>query len=189
MEELISYLLQFGQLNLQQIELIKSKTKEVTLQKETYFLEAGSVCRQISFIRSGVMMTCYYNNKGEEIVHHFVVENNFIVDLESFNQRISAMIYIKAITDCELISFSYDSFKELSSIIIEWDSIVSKITIKTLLNKVNLTMPMEGTDATKPYLDFLQIYPNLANRIPLTYIASYLGITATSLSRIRKNIS
>src|SRR5690606_499584 len=188
MEELISYLLQFGHLNQKQIDLVKAQAEEKILAKGGSFSEAGKIAREIAFVQEGVLMICYYNNRGEEIVHHFVDENHFVVDLESFNHKISSMIYIRSVTDCKLITFSYESFKELSEIIIDWDNIVNKVTIKTLLDKVNVEQPKLNTDAKTRYLDFLKSFPNLANRIPLTLIASYLGVTATSLSRIRKNI-
>ena len=188
MEDLISYLLQFGQLNPKQIELVKTKAEEKYLQKGEYFSEAGKIAKQIAFVEEGVLMICYYNNKGEEIVHHFVDENHFAVDLESFNHKIASMIYIRAVRDCRVIVFSYDGFKTLSETIIDWDKIIHKITVKTLLEKVNLLQPKLGADAKTRYLNFLKNFPKLANRIPLVYIASYLGITATSLSRIRKNI-
>ncbi|MEN2399308.1 Crp/Fnr family transcriptional regulator [Flavobacterium sp. MC2016-06] len=189
MEELIGYLLQFGQLNQQQIELVISKGEEKTLSKGVYFSEAGKIANHIGFVVEGVLMICYYNKKGEEIVHHFVDESHFVVDLESFNHKIASVVYIQAVTDCKLITFSYENFKKLSETIIVWDEIIHKITIKTLLDKVNVIQPKLNTDAKNRYMDFLKNYPRLANRIPLTYIASYLGITATSLSRIRKNIS
>lgn len=188
MEDLISYLLQFGHLNQQQIDLIKAKASERNLPKGGYFSEAGKIAKHIGFVTEGVLMICYYNNKGEEIVHHFVDENHFVVDLESFNHRIPSMIYIQAVTDCKLITLSQENFQELSKTIIDWDKIISKVTIKTLLDKVNVVQPKLNTDAKTRYLDFLKNSPNLANRVPLVYIASYLGITATSLSRIRKNI-
>jgi len=188
MEELISYLLQFGHFNQKQIDLVKAKAQERFLPKGEHFSEAGKIARHIAFIQEGVLMICYYNNKGEEIVHHFVDENHFVVDLESFNHKISSMIYIRAVTDCKLVSFTFESFKELSEIIMDWDKIINKITIKTLLDKVNVEQPKLNTDAKTRYLDFLKNFPDLANRIPLVHIASYLGVTATSLSRIRKNI-
>src|SRR3546814_13932844 len=94
------------------------------------------------------------------------------------------MIYIRAVTYCKLVSFTFERFKELSETIIDWDKIINKITIKTLLDKVNVAQPTLNTDAKTRYLDFLKIFPNLANRIPLIYIASYLCVTATSLSII-----
>src|SRR5690606_38893387 len=165
------------------------KAEEKFLPKGAYSSEAGKGARPIALVQEGGLMICYANNKGDEIVHHRADENHLVADLERLNNIITSMIYIQAVTDCMLISFSYEHFKELTTTIIDWDKIIHKITIKTLLDKVNLVQPKLNTDAKTRYLDFLKNFPNLANRIPLIYIASYLGITATSLSRIRKSIS
>ena len=65
MESLINYLLQFGQLNQQQIDLVKSKATEIVLKKDDYFSEAGKVANQVGFVTSGVLSVSYFNNKGE----------------------------------------------------------------------------------------------------------------------------
>ena len=83
MENLINYLLQFGQLNQQQIDLISSKARVIELKKEDYFSEAGKISRQVAFVDSGILRVCYYNNEGEEITRYFIDENNFAVDLNS----------------------------------------------------------------------------------------------------------
>ncbi|MET3875954.1 Crp/Fnr family transcriptional regulator [Chitinophaga sp. OAE865] len=188
MEQLINYLLQFGQLNQKQIDLIETRASEKLLSKNEYFSEAWKIARQIAFVQEGVLMICYYNNKGEETVHHFICEDHFVVDLESFNHKILSMIYIRAVTDCRLITFTFEDWQELSTTIIDWNAIINKITIKTLLDKVHMVQPMVMLDGKTKYLNFLKNFPNLANRIPLIYLASYLGITPTSLSRIRRNI-
>ncbi len=188
MKELIQYILQFGNLNEQQIALISSKATELNLQKEAYFSEAGKIARQVGFILKGIARVCYYNNKGEEITKYFIEENNLVVDLNSFDNEIPSTSYVEAITDCRLIVFSKKDWKELSNTIIGWDVIVQKIISKALLQKVERISPLISEDATTRYLKFLEIYPNVANRIPLSYIASYLGVTQSSLSRIRKNI-
>jgi len=72
--------------------------------------------------------------------------------------------------------------------IIGWEAIVHKIISKALIQKVERRSPLVTEDATERYLKFLEIYPNVVNRVPLSYVASYLGITQSSLSRIRKNI-
>ena len=84
MEALIDYLLQFGNLNKQQIDFITSKSTELALRKEEYFSEAGKIAKQVGFILDGILRICYYNNKGEEITKYFIDENNFVVDLDSF---------------------------------------------------------------------------------------------------------
>jgi len=188
MESLINYLLQFGQLNQQQIELVKSKVKEVQLKKEDYFSEVGETAKQVAFIIDGILRVCYYNNKGEEITRYFIDENNFAVDINSYMYKIPSSEYIQAVTDCKLIVLSDYGLKELSLTIIGWDDIINHITAKSLINKVNRISPMVAEDAKSRYLSFLNRFPQLANRIPLSFLASYLGITQSSLSRIRRKI-
>ncbi|MGI4730111.1 MAG: Crp/Fnr family transcriptional regulator, partial [Janthinobacterium lividum] len=150
--------------------------------------EAGKIAKQVAFINEGILRVCYYNNKGDGTTRYFIDENNFAVDLNSFNYQVPSSEYIQAATDCELIIFSADALVQLSSTIIAWDKIINQITAKGLLDKVNRISPMISDDATTRYQFFLKKFPLLANRIPLNYIASYLGVTQQSLSRIRKNI-
>ncbi|CAG4989529.1 hypothetical protein DYBT9275_00309 [Dyadobacter sp. CECT 9275] len=188
MEALIHYLLQFGNLNTIQIELIKNKLVFKEIKKDEYFQEAGKIPREIIFLTEGIMRICYYNNKGDEITKYFIEENHFLADINSYNQEIPSTEYIQAITDCSYYVLSKSAMRELSMTIIEWDSIVAKITAKGLADKVNKISPMMSEDAKARYLSFLEKFPGLAHRIPLSYLASYLGITPSSLSRIRRNI-
>ncbi|MBA4851415.1 Crp/Fnr family transcriptional regulator [Emticicia sp. BO119] len=188
MEAMINYLLQFGHLNKQQIDLILSKAVRKEIRKDEYFHEAGKIPREVIFLTEGIMRVCYYNNKGDEITKYFIDENNFLADINSYNQEIPSTEYVQAITNCNYLSLSKSAMKELSMTIIEWDNIVAKITAKSLAEKVNKISPMMTENAKERYLSFLEKFPKLANRIPLSYLASYLGITQSSLSRIRKNI-
>lgn len=188
MKELLEYILQFGSLNQQQIDLISKKATELNLQKDAYFSEAGKISQEVGFVLDGIVRVCYYNNKGEEITKYFIEENNLVVDLESFDNQICSSAYVQAITDCKLIVFSRKDWNELLNTIVGWDTIVHKIISKALRQKVERRSPLVSEDATSRYLMFLKIYPNAVNRIPLSYVASYLGVTQSSLSRIRKNI-
>ena len=188
MKELLEYILKFGSLNQQQIALIASKATESVLLKDKYFSEAGKISRQVGFVLEGIVRVCYYNNKGEEITKYFIEENNLVVDLASFDNNIPSSSYVQAITNCRLIIFDKDDWQELLQTIVGWDTIVHKIISKALLQKVARISPLLSEDATTRYLKFMEIYPTVVNRIPLSYIASYLGITQSSLSRIRKNI-
>lgn len=184
MKEFIEYILQFGHLNQQQINLITSKAKEIELSKGEYFAEAGKVLRQVGFILDGIIRICYYNNKGEEITKIFIEEKHLLFNLKN----VPSTEYIQAATDCKLLVFSNQDWKEISDTIIDWENIIQKVTNKALAQKLERVSPLVSQDATTRYLEFMEKYPTLVNRIPLSYIASYLGITRQSLSRIRKNI-
>lgn len=184
MKEFIEYILQFGNLNKQQIDLITSKAREIGLNKDDYFVEAGKVLKQVGFIIDGILRICYYNNKGEEITKIFIEEKHLLFNLKN----VPSTEYIQAATNCKLLVFSNQDWKEISNTIIDWETIVQKITNIALVQKLERVSPLVSQDATTRYLEFIEKYPTLVNRIPLSYIASYLGITQQSLSRIRKNI-
>jgi CRP-like cAMP-binding protein len=187
MRELIEYILQFGSLNQQQINLITSKASELELQKNEYFSEAGKTPKQVGFVMEGVLRGCYYNNKGEEITRCFIPENNMAVDYPNFETGNPSSEYLQASTDVKLFVFSKQDWEELSHTIIGWDNIKNKIVQKCLYQKSRKS-PVISQDASSRYLDFLENYPTLANRVALSHIASFLGVTQQSLSRIRKNI-
>lgn len=188
MEALIDYLLQFGNLNKQQIDLIKSKGVFSETKKGAYYHEAGTIAREVIFLTEGVMRVSYYNNKGEEITKYFIEGNTFVADINSYNQNLPSTEYIQAITDCRYIVLSKTAMEELSMTIVGWDAIISKITARALVEKMKKIGPMITEDASERYLKFLNQSPDLINKIPLSYLASYLGITQSSLSRIRKKI-
>ena len=187
MESLINYLLQYGQLNPQQIELIKNSVRSRKLEIGDYFSEAGKIANYVAFVQEGILRVCYYNKEGDEITRYFIDENNFAVDLNSFNLQLPSSEYIQAIVPTQLFVFHRDDLKNLSNTIIEWDKIIGQITNKALMEKVNRISPMLTENAKTRYAEFYKRFPSLANRIPLNCLASYIGITKNSLSRIRKN--
>jgi len=189
MEALINYLLQFGDLNKQQIDLIKSKFELKKIRKEEYYHEAGKIPKEVIFITNGIMRICYYNNKGEEVTKYFMDENQLVTDILNYNTGTPSSEYMQAITDCEYLAISKNSMDELSKTIIGWDAIIAKVVALGMSQKVTKISTMMAEDATERYMKFFERFPTLASRIPLAYLASYLGITQSSLSRIRKNIS
>jgi CRP-like cAMP-binding protein len=188
MKELFDFILRFGNLNQQQIDFITEKATEISIPKEEYFSEAGKIAKQVGFIVDGILRVCYYNNKSEEITKYFIEENNLVVDLESFDNQICSSAYVQAVTDCKIIIFERKDWLELLQTIVGFDAIVHKIISRALIQKVERRSPLVTEDATTRYLKFLEIYPTAVNKIPLSYVASYLGVTQSSLSRIRKNI-
>ena len=187
MEKFIAYILQFGNLNKQQIAFIKSKGAEIELHKDDYYWEAGKTVKQIGFLTDGVFRVYYYNNKSEEITRYFIDENHLILS-GTIDEMYTPSEYLSAITDCKLVVFSIQDWKEISETIIGWDAILQKIVSKYHSEKLARRSELISQDGTERYLDFIQKFPTLVNRVPLSFIASYLGITQSSLSRIRKNV-
>lgn len=187
MKEWITYMMQFGNLTVQQAALVESRMTEVRLQKNAYFSEPGKIPRQVGFILDGVIRSCYVNSQGEEITRCFVSAQSLIVDYDHFEAGTAASEYLQAITDCRLIVMAKNDWEELSQTVAGWDNLRNKMIQKCLFWKTRKG-PVISQDATTRYLEFIENHPTLTNRIPLAYIASYLGVTQQSLSRIRKNI-
>ena len=188
MEEFINYVLKFGNLNKQQTDFIMSKAKTKELHKDDYFSEAGKIPRLVGFMIEGVVRFYYYNNKGEDITQYFVDENNFVSDQQRFEAQVVASEYIQAVTDCKMLTFSKKDWDDIGNTIVGWDAITGLIMKNCLLKTIERRSPLVSEDATTRYLSFIEHFPGLVNRVPLSHIASYLGITQQSFSRIRKNI-
>jgi len=188
MEKFIEYVLKFADLNKQQTDLIIGKANLLELRKDEYYWEAGKIVKQIGFLIHGIIRVFYYNNKGEEITRYFLDENHLILSGNSIDEVYTPSEYLSAVTDCRLIVFSKKDWKEIAETIIGWDIILQKITAKYHREKIARRSELVSQDATTRYLDFIENFPTLANRVPLSFIASYLGITQSSLSRIRKKI-
>jgi len=188
MEELIQQLLCFGKLDHLHIELIKSKCEVVQVKKGTYFLKAGRVVSRVGYITEGILRVGYDDPKGEDTTRYFITENHFAADIKSFLLQTPSTAYFEALTDCSLLTFSVADFALLGNAIPCWNDIFSKLTAAYLAEKVRISRELLTLDAKSRYLLFLDYFPGLANRVPLSSLASFLGITRSSLSRIRKNI-
>jgi len=189
MKELINNILIYDPLNSQDIELIKNKAQLKTIKKGDSFLETGKVAKHLGFVTEGVLRVCLYDDQGESITRAFITENHFALNISSFNNKTPSEVNFEAISDCKLLVFSEKDLTELAAVIPCWNDIFSKIAATALTNKLKISNNMLIQDAKTRYLEFFKIYPGLANRIPLSALASYLGIKQSSLSRIRKNIT
>src|SRR5690606_5832768 len=101
MEQFIDFVLQFGNLNKQQIDLITSKARELVLCKDEFYWEAGKTVRQIGFLTEGVIRVFFYNNKGEEITRYFIDENHLILSGNTIDEVFTPSEYLTAVTECK----------------------------------------------------------------------------------------
>ncbi|MGA0556614.1 Crp/Fnr family transcriptional regulator [Larkinella sp. VNQ87] len=187
MKAFIDYLLQFGQLTQPQLDLILSKATALELRKDAYFSEAGKIPKQIGFVVEGVLRVCHDTDKGEEITTYFIDENRLVVDYANFEAGLPSSDSLQAVTDCKLLVFSKRDWDAFYTAILDWDKLVTKAVQKAFELHLERRTALVSEDATTRYLSFLEKFPTLAHRVPQAYIASYLGITRFSLSRIRKN--
>jgi CRP-like cAMP-binding protein len=175
-------------LNDQEIELYMSFLTKKSLRKKDHFLSEGDVCTHIAFINRGCLRRYIIDNHSKEVILNFSLEDYWIGDLESFILQKSTVYYVQALEDSELLLISRKNFfraiEELPGFKKFHDDKVQRnhyYTLKRLSNAKSAT-PEEK------YLTLMKEQPQLFQRIPLHYIASYLGIEPESLSRLRKRL-
>ncbi|SMC54186.1 cAMP-binding domain of CRP or a regulatory subunit of cAMP-dependent protein kinases [Chryseobacterium sp. YR221] len=188
MDELFNYIKKFGVLSDQEELLISQGIQEISVKKGDSFVEAGKVSKKIAFVKEGVFRSLYYNKQGDDFTRYFIYEGRFIGDFQGFTDQVSSHEYIEAVTDAVLLVIDWDHFKILEKEIAIWPVLFARIHVFVAENKLKVASIMLNQDAKARYIHFLNHYPGLANRVPQSMLASYLGITPSSLSRIRRNI-
>jgi CRP-like cAMP-binding protein len=161
------------------------KTK--TIKKKKDLLRNGDVCKELAFVVSGALRSYSVDEKGIEHVLQIALENYWISDLQSFLTNNPSDLDIEAIEDTEVLLIS--SF-DLDRIYLEvplMERFFRKLFENAYINTLMRLNSSQSESADIRYKKLLSNHPNLLKRIPLIYIASYLGITPESLSRIRKN--
>lgn len=163
---------------------LQRMVKEITLKKKDHFLKEGEVCRSIGFILKGYVRL-YYLHDGEDITKDFNFENYFCGSHASFSMQQPSRFNIVAMEDVKLLEISradlytlYDKYKSFERL--------GRLQMERMFDrKEQRESAFLKDDAQQRYHDLLKVYPQITQRVPLKYIASYLGITAETLSRLR----
>ena len=163
-------------------------TRTIKLEKDEYFLQAGEIPDRMGYNVSGLLRFFYIDDSGKEINKHFCMENTVAVAYMPFIRREESEIYIQALENTELKVINYKTYNDLLNSHMCWQTLAKKMADLILILYQKRESEMLLNDANKRYLQFLNDYPNLTDRISQYHIASFLGITPESLSRIRSNL-
>lgn len=188
MERLQKYFTDNFQLSKDDWNLINENIKTKTLQKGEFFIEQNKICRNSGIILTGVMRYFSYDENGNDPTCYFVCENQYITDPFTFKKQTPSDMNLQAVTKCDIAVISFDADKRLQTVFPRWTDITNQMLLDVSINFAN-QKELLAMNATKRYDYFIENYPTIARRVPLQYVASYLGIKQPSLSRIRKNNS
>jgi CRP-like cAMP-binding protein len=184
-EPLIDYFEKMLPLSREEKQLVADLFKPRLYRKRNFVLQEGDVCNQFNFVVRGCLRMYKVDEKGDKHILQFAAENWWMIDLGSFHGRIPSELDIDALEDTMVLQISYENlislynqaptFHRIFRVLIE-NSFVS--LQKRLLQNISST-------AEERYVSFLQSYSHLANRLPQTQVAAFLGITPEFLSRLR----
>jgi len=185
-DSLIQFIQQVLPMSPARAEQVVAKFNPMKVKRNAYILKANAVCNASHFIENGVMRSYTYDLEGSEVTTAFFPSNTYTSDLLSFFKRSPAKEYIQAITDCETWYITYEDMQASFHAIPEFREFGRlNIVNQYSLLKERMLSNLQET-AEKRYSDLIYTQPEILQHVPLKYIASYLGIADTSLSRIRK---
>ena len=188
MEAFEKYLRQFPQFTPEAFEKAQPYLTCKTLDPGAYWLQHGKICRNIAFIESG-LLRLYYLHDGREVTHCFCKEQTITTAYQSLITQQESDIAIQAIEASTLIVLSYDSLQKLYQQDLFWQQVGRLAAENEYLITTRHNRLLHDLSATERYLQVLEEEPELLQRVPLNYLATYLQIAPETLSRIRKKIS
>lgn len=184
--KLLYYLRKWTQITEADENVILSAFERFSLKKKEMLLERDEVCPYLFFIIRGCLRSYFVDDKGLEHIYQIRMDNNWISDLESFFSQHPSKYYIEALEDSEMLRISKERLEllyEQVPALERYFRILFQKAYVNALKRLNSTMWEPAIDR---YNDMLKEHPDMFQRVPLIYIASYLGITPESLSRIRR---
>ncbi|RYY65146.1 MAG: Crp/Fnr family transcriptional regulator [Chitinophagaceae bacterium] len=157
-----------------------------TVRKRQFLLQEGDVCRYEYFVDSGCLRAYTIDAKGAEHVLQFAVEDWWIGDMNSFITQSPARLAIDALEDSEVLCMDKASWDLLFERVPKFERFFRILLQRAFITLQERVVSAMSDDAEERYRQFRERYPQLEQRVPQRQIASYLGITPESLSRIRK---
>ena len=175
-------------INLSQLESCLSYQQIKYFKKGDFLIKEGDICQYSYFVQEGILRVFYIDDKGKEHLLQFAPEGWFAADHESTYFRKASTYYIQALEDTTVYQLNDDFFEKLSL----KDPVFTQFNEKLLHNHIHhlqkRIIQLIAKTAEERYVEFTKTYPDILMRVPQTMVASYLGITPESLSRIRKEL-
>lgn len=184
MEQLLQHLKQYHHLSEEAQQALQEAFTKVILPRNECLITEGRICRHLYFLEQGCLRG-FYNLEGKEITHWFGFENDFVTSFHSFITQEPAVESIQLLEGCVLWAISKDTLTRLLDQYREIERLVRIAYEKYYIRLEERFVNAQFRTATERYQHLLQQTPYIIDRVSLGYIASYLGISQETLSRIR----
>lgn len=170
-----------------EMEIIMAHFKPMVIPASEYFVDEGLVCNSIGFITKGYVRT-FYEINDQEVTTMVLGKHNIVTAHTSFTLQRPSMSYIQAINDCELLVMSYQSMQKLYDRFPKWERLGRLITEQVYGYMEGRVVDYLSLSPEDRYRKMLTHDAKLLKHVPLRYIASMLGVTPETLSRIRNKV-
>lgn len=187
--KLSTYLTSNTDINILALENCLLQQKRKIFKKGDFLLQEGEICKHSFFVEKGLLRMYTIDAKGKEHILQFAPEGWFMADHDSFYYSKPTQFYIQALEDTEVHLLDELFFTELSKSNPEFSSFNTRLLHNHISQLQKRIIQLISYSAEDRYLSFTTVYPDLMLRVPQIMVASYLGITPESLSRIRKELA
>jgi len=185
--DLKQFVSQFANLSGEEWEAVKPFIEVRKLKKNDYFVREGEIARYISFTQNGYLRV-FYNHDGDEITRDISPLHTFVTALPSYVSQIPSFEIIQAITDCDLLVIYRDHLESLYDKYNNWQRVGRRVMEEMFVQTQSRIYAFITQPAEARYKAMMKQFPDIFQHVPLQYIASYLGITSQSLSRLRRSV-
>ncbi len=175
----------FGQLTDQELPIIRSYFFEEKLQKNDFFTKSDQICDRLSIVKSGILRV-YTVSDGKEITQWISTENYLITEVMGFFFEQPNRWNIQTLTETELLTINKTNYLKLCKAFPKWHEIEKRFIVKCFAMLEDRVFSHLSMTAEERYDLYFEQNKALFNLVPLQYIASVLGMTAETFSRIRK---
>lgn len=186
---LINYFNSILPLNKEEINLIERIIEIKKLRRRQYLSQSGDIVTHMNFVVEGALKMYYVDQEGKEHNLQFAVENHWINDIKSMHKEEPSRLEIEALETTTVIRLSLDNLKVLFVEHPKFNRIFRVLIENAYMNLQDRVLDNISSSAETRYINFMEKYPYLLQRISNVQIASYLGITPEFLSKIRKELS
>lgn len=188
MTDLREYLHSYTGINDEDMDKIVAYFKVTTMNKGDYYLKTGKVCDNVSFQRSGLLRV-YASHGEKEITQWISSKGNFIADLGGIICDTPSRFNICALTYSELYTISKKDFLNLPNVIPEWHTLERTMITRCFGFMETRVFALLSMSAEEQYKYLMDLSPELFTQVPLKYLASMMGMTPESLSRVRSKMA
>ena len=157
-------------------------------KRNQMLLREGDICKDYYFVNEGCLRLFTYNSEGVETTRYFAFEGAFGTSLPSLIDQSPAFEYVQTIEDSELLKISRESFFHLVNTVPQFASIYRQILERGFINAQQRIYGFQGFDALEKVKWMIQYQPDFLERISNKMAASYLGLTPSTLSRIKAKL-
>ncbi|HEX8268965.1 MAG TPA: Crp/Fnr family transcriptional regulator [Flavobacterium sp.] len=173
-----------------ELQIFNSLLQQMSIPKKTLMLRAGETCTFEAFVIQGCIRKYYIDAQGSEVIVQFAIEDAWMGDISfSIYEDNPSQVYIETLEDSEFLYFTPESKERLFAEAPRFERAFRILVQRNLSVTQNRLFNTIAKTATEKYLDFIDRYPSLPQRVAQHYIASYLGISAEFLSKIRHRLA